>query len=155
MADTRPALGRWGSPVQISERRENMKLVNMPKPLVLKLIDGFSIKVWIKLVFIFDIPLILLQPPYAGHKPVCWGASLQGSQHHTCMVQHMGVSMDAAAGHVRASWIMTFYSSYFWVVFFRNTLPSAALLGLYCTVSLWKMQFMKHLRNKLCSCIFH
>lgn len=128
-----------------------MKLVNMPKPLVLKLIDGFSIKVWIKLVFILDIPLTLLQPPYAGHKPVCSGASLQGSQHHTCIVQHMGVSMDAAAGHVGASWIMTFYSSYFWGLFFRNSLPSAALLGLYGTVSLWKMQYMKHLRNKLCS----
>lgn len=109
-----------------------MKLVNMPKPLVLKLIDGFSIKVWIKLVFIFDIPLILLQPPYAGHKPICWGASLQGSQHHTCMVQHMGVSMDAAAGHVRASWIMTFYSSYFWVFFFQKHPPKCSTIG-----SLW------------------
>lgn len=46
--------GTWAGPAQISGGRENMKLINVPKPFVLKRIDGFSTKIWVKLAFVFD-----------------------------------------------------------------------------------------------------
>jgi len=63
--------------------------------------------------------------------------------------------MDAIMEDFGAGWIMTVYSSYFY--FFSETASQVqyGALGPDDTVALLEMQFMKHVRIKLCSCVFH